>query len=405
MIFTNVIKPTHICNLSCTYCYNEDERAPIMSEATLERTVLETIRFARTQGDMRAVDFIWHGGEPLVAGIDFYRKAIACAVDQDLRIDHTVQTNGILIDDTWATFFKQHGVRVSVSIDGPAAINDKTRQYRNGKGSFRNITRGIACLRRHEIPFGVCVVISKANVHLVDDIYEFLVDQKLPFNVIPLTRSGAGLSNFDDVGITPNEYADAWIRMFDRWYAEDEASYVFSSDFVHKSRAVLSGKPTDCIGQSVCSRYHVSTDPCGDVYPCSTLSGDPQWKYGSICDQSLDQLFCSPAALLSLARKVDPHCHSCKWQHVCYGGCMARSVKYFGTNDTRDYYCEGLYRIYDHVSEVLRKESTIDLSQLPNPELRDNREPPAARVLAFGDLVRIPVSEIRRAREKAAGTI
>src|SRR5262245_50222702 len=257
VIFTNVIKPTHVCNLDCTYCYNEDVRKPVMSEAVLARAIEETIRYGSEVPGIRDIDFIWHGGEPMAVGLDFYRRVVDLSSRRSpVRIAHTIQTNGTLLDQKWADFLKANAFRVSVSIDGPAQLHDQVRVDRKGRGSHAKVMVGIEVLRENHIPFGVCVVISRKNKDHVDEIYDFLVENKLPFNVIPLTRSGAALSNYDDVGIDALEYAAAWTKMFDRWFATADDDYVFSSDFVHKTRAILSGKPTDCIGQAICSAYH-----------------------------------------------------------------------------------------------------------------------------------------------------
>lgn len=394
MVFTNVVKPTHVCNLDCVYCYNEDERKPRMSAALAARVVDETISFAASERPDCEVDFIWHGGEPLVVGKEFYRDVVATqsrclAKFPNTRVENTVQTNGTLIDEEWVDLFAENNFRVSISIDGPKEINDRTRISKNKSGSFDRILAGIEHLRRKAIPFGVCVVLSKRNIEDVDLIYDFLAKNRLPFNVIPLNRSGAGLSNYVDVGLDELEYAEPWIRLFDRWFYAASDDYVFASDFVHKSRAILSGEPSDCIGQENCSRYHVSTDPEGRVYPCATLSADSDWCYGNLGDQSMAELLSSDVAVRALRRREDPHCTRCKWRHVCHGGCMSRAVKFFGTHDSRDFYCGSLYRIYEHVAARLREETVFDLTKVPDVNHVDSRNADLNRPLKHRDLVQI----------------
>lgn len=384
MWFTNVVKPTHLCNLDCHYCYNEDTRNPIMTREMLRRTVEETIGYAAGLSAHTKVDFIWHGGEPTVAGIDFYREAVrlqkACA--GGIRFANSIQTNGTLINAEWIEFFRENGFDVSLSLDGPEDIHDTTRRSRSGKqGSFSRVMRGIRMLRDAGLPHGVCVVISRANRDRVDEIYDFFVQERLPFNVIPLTRSGSGLARFDDLGLDPDEYAEPWIRMFDRWFDSPDSDYAQCTDFVRKSRAILGGRPSDCIGQEQCSSHHVSTDPDGNVYPCATLSADPEWCYGNLSTSTLGELLDTPLAQRAAHRQMDPHCAECKWLHVCHGGCMSRSIKFYGTHDTRDFYCPSLYRIYDHVERRLREVRTLDLSRLPAPAVADTRPAPPERLL------------------------
>jgi uncharacterized protein len=339
----------------------------------LRRTIDQTFVYARSFGPSTSVDFIWHGGEPLSVGMDFYSRAVAIEreTSSSMRYANSIQTNGTLIDSKWVEFFKTHNFDVSLSLDGPELINDTARRYAGGDGSFQHVMRGIRILRDAGVPHGVCVVLSQSNRNRTDEIYDFLVQEQLPFNVIPLTRSGGALNGYPDLGIGPEEYAEPWIRLFDRWFESQGSHYVQCTDFVRKSRAILIGRPTDCIGQEQCASHHVSTDPDGYIYPCATLSGDPEWTYGNISEKDLGELMETPRAVSSRNRQADEHCKSCKWQHVCNGGCMSRSIKFFGTHETRDYYCPSLYRIYEHIELRLREQKDLDLSALPPLGYRD----------------------------------
>lgn len=140
----NVIKPTHICNLACTYCYNDDVRDPIMRPEVLERVISESFRYARTHG-FDGVQFIWHGGEPMVPGLKFYAR-VAALQDQyrdGLGMRNSVQTNGTLINDKWIDFFRAHDYGVSISIDGPKHMHDIARIDHRGQGSFDRVLKSI----------------------------------------------------------------------------------------------------------------------------------------------------------------------------------------------------------------------------------------------------------------------
>lgn len=366
-VFTNVIKPTHICNIACRYCYNEDARAPVMSLETLALVIEQTFDVPCSGPDATRYDFIWHGGEPLVPGLPFYERVVEvqARAAAGKRFSNTVQTNGLLINDDWTKFFKEHRFNVSISIDGPRALNDITRVDFRGRGTFDRVTRAFDILRKQRIPFGVCVVITKTNAGHADQIFEFLREQKLPFNVIPLTLSGSAKNTFGEIGLAPEEYADPWIAMYDRWFDSAKEDYVYCSDFAFKTKAILTGRPADCIGQVNCSRHHVSTDPDGYVYPCATLSGNLEWRYGNVHEEPLRSQLESPVARLAKGRTVDPQCASCKWQHVCHGGCMQRAFKFTGDHNQRDFYCPSLFRMYEHIERRLIEDGSLDLSRLP----------------------------------------
>jgi uncharacterized protein len=327
-----------------------------MREETLSRTIGQTFQYVREHRVLHEVDFIWHGGEPTVAGVPFFEKVIglqqefACGV----KYRNSLQTNGVLINDRWISFLKNNGFGVSVSIDGPQAINDKHRVTYNGQGSFQKVFQAITRLKQAGIPFGACMVLSKATAAHAEEIFAFFATQRLPFNIIPMTRSGAARYRFDQIGLDANEYADAWIPMFDAWFAAGKtADYVYVQDFVLKTRAIAAGRAMDCIGMSNCALFNISTDPVGDVYPCASLSGNSEACYGNINAFTLAELLASRTATEFKTRRVDPQCASCKWQHVCHGGCMSRAKKFGGDINQRDYYCPSLYRIYEHIAQRL----------------------------------------------------
>jgi len=365
MFFTNVIKPTHVCNLACKYCYNDDVRDPIMREETLRRTIEQTFTYVRKFEGNRLVSFIWHGGEPMIAGRSFFEKVLEFQARYGtyVKCENMIQTNGTLINEKWIELFKLANFSVSISIDGPSSMHNEFRVDRRGRGSYDKVLTAINAVKEAKIPFGVCVVISRANIERVEELYDYLADQQLPFNVIPLNRSGRARDNFLDVGLAAEEYADAWIRMYDRWFDSDK-NYVYCSDFIYKTRAIMMGKPADCVGLAQCSNSNISTDPVGDVYPCASLSGHADTKYGNIVEQDLESILNSSTALAYRNREIDPQCAKCKWQHVCHGGCQARAYKFFGNHNQRDYYCPSLFRIYEHIG-VRLKEAAESLQSNP----------------------------------------
>ncbi|HEX2062732.1 MAG TPA: dynobactin maturation radical SAM/SPASM protein DynA [Thermoanaerobaculia bacterium] len=381
MFFTNVVKPTHLCNLACKYCYNDDVRDPIMTAQTLERTIGQTFEYARRFDGGRTVSFTWHGGEPMIAGRDFYLRAMELEARHagDVACENVIQTNGTLINDQWIDFFRTAKFSVSISIDGPAALHDRWRVDKMGRGSHHRVLDAIEAVAAAGIPFGVCVVISRANVGHADEIYEFLSTRRLPFNVIPLNRSGSARDNFPDVGLEAEEYADVWIRLYDRWF-DAQQDYVYCSDFVYKTRAIMLGKPADCVGLAQCSETNISVDPVGDVYPCASLSGHHDTRYGNIREQDLAEIMESPVARAYRQRAVDEQCSRCKWQHVCHGGCQARAYKFFHEKNRRDYYCPSLFRIYEHIEKRLLAKAA-ELRQQPSAAMESNHglQPSQAR--------------------------
>lgn len=365
-MFTVVIKPTHICNLSCSYCFNDDVRNPIMDFNTLGRVITETFAYARTT-KQPSVTFIWHGGEPTVAGVDFFQEAVRLqkSVAQDLQYENLFQTNGVLINEKWIDFFRENNFQISISIDGNEIHNDKYRVDFAGKGTFKKVMRAMDLLTSHGVSFGACLTLHKGNVKDAKLIYEFLSQKGLGFHIVPLMKSGGARDDYDQIGLTENEYGDAWIEMYDCWF-DSNPQYAYVTDFVSRTEAVLRGEPTSCWTSSNCCDENFTVDPEGNVYSCASLSATSMAFYGNLNTDSLEKAFETKNALFWRTRQHSEQCKSCKWFHVCHGGCMARSYKFFNDIDVADYYCDSLFRIYEHIEKRLAESGTPIAKPSPN---------------------------------------
>ncbi|WP_150047289.1 cyclophane-forming radical SAM/SPASM peptide maturase GrrM/OscB [Methylomonas rhizoryzae] len=173
-----ILQPTPFCNLDCDYCYlpQRDSRAR-MSLDTVKLAAQRVLEDGLLGPELTVV---WHAGEPLAVPVDFYRQAFGI-FDQLLsgrcRVSHSIQTNATLIDAHWCELFSQHRVRVGVSVDGPAAINDSHRKTRQGKGSFAQVQRGMAALRHHGVPFHVIAVVTADSLPHARLLHDFVLEQ------------------------------------------------------------------------------------------------------------------------------------------------------------------------------------------------------------------------------------
>ena len=176
-----MVKPTgSVCNLDCQYCfylekeklYPERNKNFRMSESTLERFIAQHI----AAQDVDEVIFAWQGGEPTLMGIAFYQQAIALQkrYANGKQIVNTFQTNGILIDDRWAEFFRENAFLVGISIDGDAALHDAWRVTRAGKPTHEKVERAIHLLARHEVAFNTLTVVNAANAAHPLRVYRYL---------------------------------------------------------------------------------------------------------------------------------------------------------------------------------------------------------------------------------------
>ncbi len=331
---------------------------------TLKNVILETFKYCSSFEHPITADFIWHGGEPLLAGFDFYSEAVRLQKESSngIKYNNAFQTNGTLINDAWINFIKDNKFQVSISLDGPKIINDKTRLNNKGKSTFENVMQKINLLRKKNISFGICAVLHQGAEGKGKELYDFFAKERLPFKIIPLNCSGGAKSHYDNIGLTPKQYADIWISLFDLWLVASDKNYINCQNFSHEMAAVISGVPVDCAGKPSCSKFTIATAPDGNVYPCATFSSDSKWCYGNINENSLDKLMSIDAANKLLSRKLDTSCQSCKWGHICHGGCPSRALSYFETIHKKDYFCSAMQKIYSHIEECL---------QNPNNSLKD----------------------------------
>jgi uncharacterized protein len=217
-----VLQPTPFCNLDCRYCYLPDRaNRARMTMATLEAAVQGVVD-AGLLGDELSI--VWHAGEPLVVPRGWYAEAFARMreiVPASTRIEHNVQTNATLVDRAWCDFIAAHGIRVGVSVDGPAFLHDASRHTRRGEGTHAQVMRGIARLQEAGIPIHAICVLSRTSLDHPDAIHDFFVDAgigEVGFNVEE--RDGVNtVSTLDGEGAV-QAFARFFARIVDR-YRED----------------------------------------------------------------------------------------------------------------------------------------------------------------------------------------
>ena len=172
-----VIQPTSLCNFNCTYCYVPGRRDKArISDGTLQLLFKKLFRSSLVGAEL---EILWHAGEPLTAGLPFFERAVGMAEavrPLDLRISHTVQTNGSLINRAWGAFFLKHGFGVGISLDGPAWLHDHARVNWAGRGTWDSSIRGFDLLRSMGLEPGVLCVLSAESIAHPDRLFQFFRD-------------------------------------------------------------------------------------------------------------------------------------------------------------------------------------------------------------------------------------
>ena len=218
---TFIIKVTSGCNLSCKYCYDNSRQVHSstqrMSESVLNRVISQLIFHSPDKAE-----FIWHGGEPLLAGMDFFESIVELQrgyAQPNQKVLNRVQSNGLLIDENWLEFFKENGFKVGLSLDGPQEIHDQNRITLNGGGSFSLVKRAIDLLQKHDINFGVLAVLTKHGVDSAGAFYSFMKEMELynfEFNDL--------IDGSSEIAITPDEFVSFATHLFDLWMEDNDPS-------------------------------------------------------------------------------------------------------------------------------------------------------------------------------------
>jgi uncharacterized protein len=222
-----ILQPTSLCNLNCSYCYVPGRReAARMSDEVLEAVAA----FILTKDTPpRSIDFLWHAGEPLTAGMPFYRRAfelLDSRAPPGVVVQHVMQTNGTLVNQQWCDLLREYKVRVGISLDGPEEIHDRSRRTWGDRGSHRAAMRGYRLLRAAGLAPGAICVLTRHSLERPDEIYDFFKDEGFPglaFNV----EESEGTHTLSGLRAAPPEellpaYRAFMSRIWERWRADEQ---------------------------------------------------------------------------------------------------------------------------------------------------------------------------------------
>ena len=356
--FSLITKVTRICNLRCHYCNEWEDTKTVMSF----RTLATLTKRALGHPDARAVTFIWHGGEPLVRGRAFYDKALY--LQGRLRrprqsISNAVQTNGTLVDERWADYFKEHRWDVGLSMDGPQELHDAQRPRSGGRGSYESAIGAMRLLQERGVRFGVLVVVTEETLDLgADAMFDWLV--------------GNGVSNFAFLRLRPPSFADETYdperdyvamqrfgefqrRIFDRWYERDDPELGIR-EFDSIVGALFGKRPSVCTLAGQCVARHLGVNVNGDVYHCDRYVTDNDYRLGNVHKNSFAEIFESEKVELLQARnarRVEGY-GDCPWLAVCNGGCPHNAYIAERSVSGYDPTCCGEASLIGHIEQRVR---------------------------------------------------
>lgn len=375
--FHVIAKPSGpVCNLDCSYCfYLEKEKLyPGVSRWSMPPDVLEEfVRQYIAAQDAPVVSFTWQGGEPTLAGLDFFRTAVALQEKHAAgrRIENALQTNAVLIDEDWAAFLAERKFLVGVSIDGPEPLHDGYRKYKGGRGTFDDVLRGLRHLQSAGVEFNTLTVVNRLNSQHPLEVYRFLGEigsrylQFIPVvERIAASPDAAGLSLVEpkftgaaavaEWSVEPEQYGRFLCAIFDEWVrSEVGRRYVQLFDVTLENWLGLT--PALCVFRETCGGA-LAVEHNGDLYSCDHFVY-PEHRLGNILERPLESLVNSPQQIAFGTAKRDSlpqYCRECDVRFACQGECPKH--RFTTTPDGEaglNYLCAGYKLFFHHVAPYM----------------------------------------------------
>ncbi len=367
-----------LCNLNCKYCYyleknnlykdTSSTRRYVMDDDTLERFTRDYIN-AQT---MAEILFTWHGGEPLMRPLSFYKKALEFQKKYGggHLIDNSIQTNGTLLTDEWCRFFKENNWLVGLSIDGPQDFHDEYRRTRQGGPSFRKVMHGIELLNKHGVEWNAMAVVNDYNADYPVEFYNFfkaigcryiqftpIVERIQPHSdgrhLASSLDKGADVP-LADFSVTPEQWGDFLCGIFNEWVRKDVGEY-----FIQIFDATLANwvgqEPGVCTMGRSCGHAAVM-EYNGDIYSCDHFVF-PEYKLGNIRDKSIVEMISSPRQTEFGQAKRDSlpqQCRECKFSYICNGECPKNRFATTPSGESGlNYLCRGYHKFFEHVEPYM----------------------------------------------------
>lgn len=356
-----LIKPaSSSCNLRCGYCFYHDEAINrsqqsygIMTGETLESIIKKSLAYAS-----ESCTFCFQGGEPTLAGLDFFKAAIDLQKKYNIKklnINNALQTNGTLIDHKWAAFFAENKFLIGVSLDGHQSLNDLYRRDTKGGGTFEAVMRGIETLKHFKVEFNILTVVTAQTAKNIKKVYSFLMKNGLIYQqYIPCLDPIGQKMATQRYSLTPELYTRFLKDLFDVWYKDrEEGNFVYNRYFENLAGILLGYKPESCDMNGICQvQYAIEAD--GSVYPCDFYMLDG-FCIGNINTDSMESIDQNRirSGFIQRSAYMPEQCKSCKWLPVCRNGCQRHRFDADSPNPGLNYFCKAYQEFFPYAIERL----------------------------------------------------
>ena len=351
-----LIKPASgSCNMRCAYCFYADiaESRAVKNYGLMTLDILETlVRKALTEATEYCA-FGFQGGEPTLAGLDFYRALIEFEKKYNrnkVKLSHTLQTNGLLLNEEWAEFLRENQFLTGLSIDACKQIHDDLRLDSAGKGTHNRCMNAARMLGKHRAEFNILSVVTRSMALHPDKTYRFYKHNGLRYiQFIPCidgleAERAAGAYSLD-----AGTYGRFLCRIFDLWYEDFiRDDYYSIRAFDNYIRMLAGYPPENCAMQGVCNPYALA-EADGSVYPCDFYAADP-YLLGNVASHSFTEMLNGKKAeeFAALSRQPDPSCMRCEYRFLCRGGCRRDREPVADGRLALNHYCAAYKVFFQH---------------------------------------------------------
>ena len=331
-----LIKPaSSLCNMRCRYCFYADVSAhrEVKSHGVMQpQTMRALIDRALGLGEDAEVTFAFQGGEPTLAGLEFFRDFTRYVSDHRINqtIHYALQTNGYLVDKEWAEFFHENNFLVGVSLDGYRDLHNWLRPDASQWGTYDRVMHAIELLRAAQVDFNVLTVLTAQLAKHPQKVYKFYRQHKLDYVQLIPCLPGFDDEEGDEFSLTPEAFASFYKAFFRLWTEDFRRGHYMSVTLFDNVIPLFRGYPPQQCGMLGRCAPQFVVESNGDVYPCDFYVLD-QYRCGNVQTDSLEDMATCGAVKTFLAepRRDCSQCATCPFERICHKNCKRLNVAYY----------------------------------------------------------------------------
>lgn len=369
MIFLNL---THYCNMSCGYCYYDNEMQIKPGQMSLD--LLKEILIKVNESPFENFEFVFHGGEPTTIDVNFFEKFFEYQQKylKDKNVGNSLQTNGTLINDDMIELISKYHISVGISLDGPQEVHDYYRKLKNGKGTYETIIRNINKLSEVNIDVGLLSVCSNVTLEYIDKIYHFFksFDNIYLWDLLPPDKLHQGYI------LSEGNFSNVIIKLFDLWFDDDKCNFKFRylSTIVTAMLMHYNGVSLSINKGCINNNKMIFIDIYGNIYPCDS---NTTIQLGNIHDHPFEYFIVNNPVRRKYSfmekRRLES-CLFCEWHKFCNGGCPFNK----SDKESVNYYCDDYKKIFRYIKDELLRRKIIgkdvinveNINNISNPYIR-----------------------------------